>query len=213
MHTAERIREKLPPLPLQGVAWGIVAAMAWATYNVGAKVGAAQGFQPADLTLIRFAVAGLIMLPLLVRAGFRDLGGLGWGRGMRVGAPGRPAVRLRRQYRLRPGAAGARRRAGPGGHHAVRDGARLPVPGRAAEPGAARRAWRSWPRACSPSPMTGSVPMPAIWSGWAISASSPPASCGARSPSCCAAGRSMRCRRPRPCRCCRWRSSCRSISR
>lgn len=69
-------------LPLQGVVWGITAACAWAIYNVGAKVGAAQGFQPADLTLIRFSVAGLVMLPLLLRAGWRDLGGLGWARGI-----------------------------------------------------------------------------------------------------------------------------------
>lgn len=78
----ERIPRSLPPLPLLGVLWGMVAAVAWAVYNVGAKVGAAQGFQPADLTLMRFGVAGLVMLPLLVRAGLRDLGGLGWGRGV-----------------------------------------------------------------------------------------------------------------------------------
>lgn len=77
----ERMPRSLPSLPLPGVLWGLVAAAAWAVYNVGAKVGAAQGFQPADLTLIRFGVAGLVMLPLLARAGLRDLGGLGWARG------------------------------------------------------------------------------------------------------------------------------------
>ena len=81
MSTAEIVRAPAPGLPVRGVAWGIVAALAWAIYNVGAKVGAAQGFRPADLTLIRFAVAGLVMLPLLARSGLRDLGGLGWGRG------------------------------------------------------------------------------------------------------------------------------------
>jgi threonine/homoserine efflux transporter RhtA len=75
--TAERIREQPSALPLQGVARGIVAAVTWAVYNVGAKVGAAQGFRPADLTVIRFGVAGLIMLPLLARAGWCDVGGLG----------------------------------------------------------------------------------------------------------------------------------------
>ena len=81
MSIARSVSAALPIPPLRGVAWGIVAALAWAIYNVGAKIGAAQGFQPADLTFIRFAVAGLIMLPLLVRAGLRDLGGLGWARG------------------------------------------------------------------------------------------------------------------------------------
>ena len=81
MSTVEIARAPAQTLALRGVAWGMVAALAWATYNVGAKIGAAQGFQPADLTMIRFGVAGLVMLPLLARAGWRDLGGLGWGRG------------------------------------------------------------------------------------------------------------------------------------
>ena len=137
MHTAERIREKLPPLPLQGVAWGIVAAMAWATYNVGAKVGAAQGFQPADLTLIRFAVAGLIMLPLLVRAGFRDLGGLGWPRGIVLALLVGPLFGfvVNTGFVLAPLAHGVV--LGPAATMLSAHGTRLRVPGRAAEPGAA----------------------------------------------------------------------------
>lgn len=68
-------------LPLQGIVWGVAAALAWAIYNVGAKVGAAEGFRPADLTLMRFGIAGLVMLAPLVRLGPRRLAGIGWRRG------------------------------------------------------------------------------------------------------------------------------------
>ena len=66
-------------LPVRGIAWGVAAVLAWALYNVGAKLGVAQGFQSQDLTLMRYGVAGLLMLPLLLRGG---LGSLGWGRGL-----------------------------------------------------------------------------------------------------------------------------------
>ena len=49
-----------------GEAWQSVGTR---RLRAEAGVGAAQGFQPADLTLIRFGVAGLVMLPLLARAG------------------------------------------------------------------------------------------------------------------------------------------------
>jgi drug/metabolite transporter (DMT)-like permease len=32
-------------LPVRGIAWGVAAVLAWALYNVGAKLGVAQGFQ------------------------------------------------------------------------------------------------------------------------------------------------------------------------
>ena len=68
--------------PLAGILWGVTAAVAWAIYNVGAKVGTAQGFQPADLTLMRFLGAGLLMLLPLLRLGIHNLAGIGWHRGM-----------------------------------------------------------------------------------------------------------------------------------
>lgn len=68
-------------VPLAGILWGITAAAAWAIYNVGAKVGAVQGFRPADLTLMRFLGAGLLMLLPLLRLGIHNLAGLGWRRG------------------------------------------------------------------------------------------------------------------------------------
>src|SRR5687768_11539007 len=66
-------------LPVRGIAWGVAAVLAWALYNVGAKLGVAQGFQSQDLTLMRYGVAGLLMLPLILRSG---LGSLGWRRGL-----------------------------------------------------------------------------------------------------------------------------------
>lgn len=70
----------MKPAGWAGIAAGGVAALSWSIYNVAAKLGAAQGFQPQDLMLARFAGAGLLMLPVLLRYGLRDLGGVGWGR-------------------------------------------------------------------------------------------------------------------------------------
>jgi drug/metabolite transporter (DMT)-like permease len=48
---------------------------------VVAKHGIQIGFSPADLAFHRFFWSGLLVLPLIVREGLRDLGGVGWGRG------------------------------------------------------------------------------------------------------------------------------------
>jgi len=45
---------------------------------VAAKHGVQIGFSPADLAFHRFFWSGLLVLPLIVRAGLRDLGGIGW---------------------------------------------------------------------------------------------------------------------------------------
>lgn len=41
-----------------------------------------QGFSPYDLVALRFIVAGLLLLPIFVRAGVRTCAGIGWGRGV-----------------------------------------------------------------------------------------------------------------------------------
>lgn len=69
-----------------GLAWGLTAALAWAIYNVGAKVGAAQGFRPEDLTLLRFLGAGVLMLPVLLRSGPWCMAGIGWPRALALTA-------------------------------------------------------------------------------------------------------------------------------
>ena len=67
---------------LQGLAWGLLAAAIWASYSVLARLGVKAGLSPTDLTLLRFAPGALLMAPLLWRWGWRDLAGIGWGRGL-----------------------------------------------------------------------------------------------------------------------------------
>jgi len=66
----------------QGLAWGLLAAAIWANYTVLARLGVKSGLSAGDLTLLRFAPGALIMLPFLLRWGLRDLGGIGWQRGL-----------------------------------------------------------------------------------------------------------------------------------
>jgi len=63
-----------------GIVCGTLAALAWAAGFVAAKHGIEIGFSPADLAFHRFFWSGLLVLPLIVREGMRDLGGIGWGR-------------------------------------------------------------------------------------------------------------------------------------
>jgi drug/metabolite transporter (DMT)-like permease len=52
---------------LLGVAVGLVAASIGAFYTVFARWGIGHGMQSTDMTFLRFAVAGVVTLPLLVR--------------------------------------------------------------------------------------------------------------------------------------------------
>ena len=65
-----------------GLAWGLLAAAIWAGYTVLARLGVKAGLSAPDLTLLRFAPGALLLLPLMARWGWRDLGGVGWGRGL-----------------------------------------------------------------------------------------------------------------------------------
>jgi drug/metabolite transporter (DMT)-like permease len=67
---------------LIGVACGAIAALSWAAGFVAAKHGIGVGFSPADLAFHRFFWSGLLLLPLALRDGIKDLGGIGWGRGL-----------------------------------------------------------------------------------------------------------------------------------
>ena len=68
------------PTMVIGIVCGTLAALAWAAGFVAAKHGIQIGFSPADLAFHRFFWTGLLVLPLIVREGLRDLGGIGWGR-------------------------------------------------------------------------------------------------------------------------------------
>ncbi|MGH6728063.1 MAG: DMT family transporter [Pseudolabrys sp.] len=67
---------------LIGVLCGTGAALGWAAGFVAAKHGVTIGFSPADLALHRFFWSGLLLMPLVLRHGIADLGGIGWGRGL-----------------------------------------------------------------------------------------------------------------------------------
>ena len=67
---------------LTGLGWGLLAAAIWAVYSVLARLGVTAGLSPADMSLLRFAPGALLTLPLMWRWGWRDLAGIGWGRGL-----------------------------------------------------------------------------------------------------------------------------------
>lgn len=67
---------------LIGTLCGIGATLGWAAGFVAAKHGVSIGFAPADLAFHRFFWSGLLLMPLVLRAGIKDLGGIGWGRGL-----------------------------------------------------------------------------------------------------------------------------------
>lgn len=78
---AARPRAGLSRDERKGVAFGLAMALAGGAFMVSSRAGALTGFRPDDLTFLRFAVAGLVLLPALLRSGLRHLGGVGWGRG------------------------------------------------------------------------------------------------------------------------------------
>lgn len=55
----------------QGIALGLLSALSWGIYNVGAEIGQATGFRPSDLTLLRYGGAAVLMAPLLFLARHR----------------------------------------------------------------------------------------------------------------------------------------------
>lgn len=54
-----------------GVLLGMLAVAGWGIYNVGVEIGQTQGFRPADLTVLRFGVGALVLLPWFVWRGWR----------------------------------------------------------------------------------------------------------------------------------------------
>lgn len=61
----------LSPL-VRGIGAGLLAASIGALYTVFARYGLQRGMAPADMTFIRFGVAGLLMLPLMLIMVRRD---------------------------------------------------------------------------------------------------------------------------------------------
>jgi drug/metabolite transporter (DMT)-like permease len=79
---------------LLGVACGVGAALFWALGFVATRHGLKVGFTPPDLLMHRFVWSGLVFLPLVLRAGIADLGGIGWRRGLLLMVLGGPVMSL-----------------------------------------------------------------------------------------------------------------------
>lgn len=79
---------------VMGILCGVGAALAWAAGFVVAKHGISVGFSPADLAIHRYLWTGLLLIPLVVRGGIADLGGVGWWRGFVLAALSGPTQAL-----------------------------------------------------------------------------------------------------------------------
>jgi drug/metabolite transporter (DMT)-like permease len=92
---ADTSSKKSDPKPaLLGVACGVGAALCWALGFVATRHGLKLGFTPPDLLMHRFLWSGIVFLPLVLRAGIGDLGGIGWGRGLVLMVLGGPVMSL-----------------------------------------------------------------------------------------------------------------------
>jgi drug/metabolite transporter (DMT)-like permease len=70
-----------PSATRRGILYGSAAVLIWALYMALAKQGVNAGLSGVDFAFLRFATAGLVMLPFLLRKGVADLAGVGWRRG------------------------------------------------------------------------------------------------------------------------------------
>ena len=66
---------------VNGLLAGLAAVAMWGVYLATTRAGIVSGLSPVDLVVLRYGPAALIMLPWCLRAGVRDLGGVGWARG------------------------------------------------------------------------------------------------------------------------------------
>jgi drug/metabolite transporter (DMT)-like permease len=100
-------------LDTQSEAWGYVCgcilALGASLSFAFARAGIRDGLTPGDLILARFGVAGIVLLPLLLRWGLPTLAGIGWRRGLVLTVVGGPAFALMQMggYAFAPLAHGA----------------------------------------------------------------------------------------------------------
>ena len=62
---------------MRGSLYGLAAVSIWASWIVAARLGLRTSLTPWDITAIRFGVAGLILLPYLLKKGLA-IDRLGW---------------------------------------------------------------------------------------------------------------------------------------
>jgi drug/metabolite transporter (DMT)-like permease len=67
-----------------GVLCGAGAALCWALGFVAARHGVLIGLSPLVIALHRFVWPGLALIPVLAADGFKNLGGMGWRRGIAI---------------------------------------------------------------------------------------------------------------------------------
>jgi drug/metabolite transporter (DMT)-like permease len=97
----------------QSEAWGYfcgcVLALGASVSFASARAGVLAGLTPGDLILMRFGVAGVVLLPFWVHWGLPTLAGIGWRRGLILTALGGPAFALMQMggYAFAPLAHGA----------------------------------------------------------------------------------------------------------
>jgi drug/metabolite transporter (DMT)-like permease len=73
-----------------GLFCGLVLVVGASASFAMSRVGILGGMYAADLTLLRFVVAAVILLPVLARFGVFSLAGIGWPRGLALLATGGP---------------------------------------------------------------------------------------------------------------------------
>jgi drug/metabolite transporter (DMT)-like permease len=100
-------------LDTQTEAWGYfcgcVLAFGASLSFASARAGIVSGLTPGDLVLMRFGVAGVVLMPLLLYWGLPGLAGIGWRRGLILTVLGGPAFALMQMggYAFAPLAHGA----------------------------------------------------------------------------------------------------------
>jgi len=77
-----------------GYLCGCVLALGASLSFATARAGIINGLTSGDLILMRFGVAGVVLMPLLLRWGLPTLAGIGWRRGLILTALGGPAFAL-----------------------------------------------------------------------------------------------------------------------
>lgn len=68
------------PAALRGTLWGLLAVAIWGLYLASARAGITAGIASVDIAFLRYATAGLILLPWLLRHAPATAGGIGWPR-------------------------------------------------------------------------------------------------------------------------------------
>ncbi|MFZ6733870.1 DMT family transporter [Undibacterium sp. Ji42W] len=67
---------------LMGLTYGFLVALIWGAQPVVASFGYRASLDIFDLTVLRFAVSGLVMLPFFIKAGVRNAAGIGWSKAL-----------------------------------------------------------------------------------------------------------------------------------